>query len=75
VRNPDTITRVTEFIPEIISFIQGIVKKGYGYEVEGSIYFDTDAFDGKKGHYYAKLEPWSKGNRKLIQEGEGAYNE
>ncbi|TFY58096.1 hypothetical protein EVJ58_g6625 [Rhodofomes roseus] len=72
VRDPDTLTRVTEFVPEIASFVEGIVKNGYGYVVDGSVYFDTRAFDKADGHYYAKLEPWSKGNRELLEEGEGA---
>lgn len=71
VRDPDTLTRVTEFVPEIASFVEGIVKNGYGYEVDGSVYFDTRAFDKADGHYYAKLEPWSKGNSELLEEGEG----
>ncbi|THH29629.1 hypothetical protein EUX98_g4562 [Antrodiella citrinella] len=36
VRDPDTLTRVTEYVPEIVSFVEGIVKNGYGYAVEGS---------------------------------------
>jgi cysteinyl-tRNA synthetase len=71
VRQPDLLTRVTEFVPQIVSFIDRIIKNGYGYEVQGSVYFNTDAFDGHNGHHYAKLEPWSKGNRTLLQEGEG----
>src|SRR4051812_10153616 len=71
VRGPDTLTRVTEYIPQIINFVEGIVRNGYAYEVEGSVYFDTAAFDGNNGHSYAKLEPWSKGNGMLLQEGEG----
>jgi cysteinyl-tRNA synthetase len=39
--------------------------------VDGSVYFDTDVFDKADGHNYAKLEPWSKGNRALLEEGEG----
>ncbi|KZT71709.1 cysteinyl-tRNA synthetase [Daedalea quercina L-15889] len=72
VRDPDTLTRVTEFVPEIASFVEGILKNGYAYEVDGSVYFDTRAFDKADEHFYAKLEPWSKGNRELLEEGEGA---
>lgn len=71
VREPDTITRVTEFVPEVIEFVEGIIKNGYAYESEGSVYFDTLAFDKTDGHNYAKLEPWSKGNRELLEDGEG----
>jgi len=71
VRDPDTITRVTEYVPEIVSFVEGIVANGYAYEAEGSVYFNTNAFDKAENHHYAKLEPWSTGNRDLLEEGEG----
>lgn len=71
VREPDILTRVTEYVPEIVAFVAQIVKNGYAYELDGSIYFDTKVFDTTEGHDYAKLEPWSKGNRKLVEEGEG----
>ncbi|KAG5221364.1 cysteinyl-tRNA synthetase [Salix suchowensis] len=71
VRRPDTLTRVTEYVPEIVEFVEGIVKNGYAYEVDGSVYFDTRSFDGADNHHYAKLEPWSTGNRELLEEGEG----
>ncbi|KAG2031456.1 tRNA synthetases class I (C) catalytic domain-containing protein [Suillus americanus] len=74
VRYPDTVTRVTEYVPEVVEFVQGIIKNGYGYEFESSVYFDTGAFDSSDRHDYAKLEPWSKGNRELLAEGEGVLS-
>lgn len=71
VRQPDTLTRVTEYVPEIVAYVEQIVRNGYGYAVDGSVYFDTHKFDQGKNHFYAKLEPWSKGNRELLEEGEG----
>jgi len=72
VRNPDTITRVTEYVPEIVSYVEKIISNGYAYEANGSVYFNTSAFDGAEGHHYAKLEPSSKGNRELLEGGEGS---
>ncbi|MFF2484041.1 cysteine--tRNA ligase [Paenibacillus sp. NPDC058071] len=44
--------RVTEHIPEIIAFIQGLVDKGYAYTSEGDVYFRTSKFEeyGKLSH-------------------------
>ncbi|KAI1298976.1 hypothetical protein EDD11_006598 [Mortierella claussenii] len=72
VRRPDVLTRVSEYIPEIVTFVEKIISNGYAYEAEGSVYFDTAAFDGKDGHHYAKLAPWSKGDAALMEESEGS---
>ncbi|KAL1411223.1 cysteinyl-tRNA synthetase [Vanrija albida] len=73
---PDNITRVSEYVPEIVSFIDGIIKNGFAYEAEGNVWFDVGKFEGAQGdgfrHEYAKLQPNSKGNKKLLDEGEGA---
>jgi len=42
--------RVTECIPEIISFIQDLMNKGHAYARNGNVYFDTSSFEG-----YGKL--------------------
>ncbi|PWY99745.1 cysteinyl-tRNA synthetase [Testicularia cyperi] len=85
VEPPTTLTRVSEYVLEIITFIQQIIDRGYGY-AEGldadkrNVWFDTRAFDGAKSqdgsfeHSYAKLQPWSKGNRELLEEGEGSLS-
>ncbi|SET72716.1 cysteinyl-tRNA synthetase [Oceanobacillus limi] len=44
--------RVTETMGDIISFIEGLVEKGYAYEADGDVYFKPRAFDayGKLSH-------------------------
>lgn len=68
---PDFMTRVSEYVPEIISYVQRIIENGFGYVAEGSVYFDVAAFS-TAGHHYARLCPWSAGNSKFFEEGEGA---
>ncbi|XP_046696727.1 cysteine--tRNA ligase, cytoplasmic isoform X2 [Silurus meridionalis] len=68
---PDVLTRVSEYVPEIVEFVKKIVDNGYGYESNGSVYFDTAKFDGSSGHSYAKLVPEAVGDQKALQEGEG----
>lgn len=72
---PDTLTRVTEYVPEIVQFVERIIENGFAYESEGSVYFDTDAFEGPGGHTYPKLQPGNKGNRELLDEGEGRFTQ
>ncbi|OJJ48451.1 hypothetical protein ASPZODRAFT_61591 [Penicilliopsis zonata CBS 506.65] len=69
---PDELTRVTEFCPEIVDFVAKIVENKFGYVTsDGSVYFDIEAFEAA-GHPYARLEPWSRSDKKLVSEGEGA---
>jgi cysteinyl-tRNA synthetase len=65
------LTRVTEYIPEVVRFVEGIIRNGFAYESGGSVYFDVLSYQ-KSGHAYAKLSPSSFGNVKLIEEGEGS---
>uniref|UniRef100_A0A7N6B094 Cysteine--tRNA ligase, cytoplasmic n=1 Tax=Anabas testudineus TaxID=64144 RepID=A0A7N6B094_ANATE len=68
---PDVLTRVSEYVPEIVEFVRKIVSNGYGYESNGSVYFDTSKFDASPQHSYAKLVPEAVGDQKALQEGEG----
>jgi cysteinyl-tRNA synthetase len=71
VRKPDVLTRVTEYVPEIIAFVEKIIANGFGYELEGSVYFDVQAFKAAS-HDYGKLDPLAVNNASLAQEGEGS---
>jgi cysteinyl-tRNA synthetase len=61
VRAPDTLTWVTEYVPEIVAFVERIIENIYTYSANGNVYFDTEKFYGGDGRAYAKLQPGSKG--------------
>ncbi|XP_074598865.1 cysteine--tRNA ligase, cytoplasmic [Brevipalpus obovatus] len=69
---PETVTRVSEFIDQIIEYIEKIVENGYAYESNESVYFDTVRFNAK--HKYGKLVPEAVGDQKALEEGEGVLN-
>ena len=65
VRPADAYAYVTQFIPQIIAFVQKLIKKGHAYVLEGEgdrdVYFSTDSFPG-----YGKL---SRRNREAMEAG------
>ncbi|KAI3377087.1 hypothetical protein L3Q82_000056 [Scortum barcoo] len=69
--NEHVLTRVSEYVPEIVEFVKKVVSNGYGYESNGSVYFDTSKFDSSPKHSYAKLVPEAVGDQKALEEGEG----
>lgn len=71
VLRPNVLTRVSEYIPEIIDYIQKIIANNLAYESNGSVYFDVNGFDKRDKHHYAKLVPEAYGDAKSLQEGEG----
>lgn len=66
-------TRVSEYVPEIVAYVQRIIDNGFAYESNGSIYFDVGKFDKQEKHYYAKLVPEAYGDTSSLQEGEGKF--
>ncbi|MBE6773532.1 MAG: cysteine--tRNA ligase [Ruminococcaceae bacterium] len=52
IREATTHPKATETMDEIISIVEGLVEKGYAYEVNGDVYFSTKKFSeyGKLSH-------------------------
>jgi len=72
VRPPTIMTRVTEYVPEIVAFVLSLVEQGLAYESNGSVYMDLDALKAA-GHDYRKLVPTSEDTTESqMSEGEGA---
>ncbi|KAE9556057.1 hypothetical protein FO519_000691 [Halicephalobus sp. NKZ332] len=66
---PNILTRVSEYIPEIIEYVERIIKNGYAYTTaDGS-------FQANEKHFYAKLVPEAVGDSeneaKHMKESEG----
>ena len=70
VKEPDVMTRVTENIPCIVSFVDKIVQKGLAYVSNGSVYLSIDEFK-KAGHSYRKLKPGKDTTADEMAESEG----
>lgn len=68
---PDVLTRVSEYVPQIVAYIKQIIDNGLAYESNGSVYFDVGTFDKRDQHHYAKLVPEAYGDSSALQEGEG----
>ena len=61
IKRADVHPRVTDNIEQIIEFVKDLEDKGYAYEVNGDVYFDTKKFEG-----YGKL---SKQNQDELEAG------
>ena len=48
IEDPDCLTRVSEYVPEIVAFVEKIIENGYAYESNGSVYFAVDIYDKKE---------------------------
>ena len=61
VRRPSVLTRVSEYVPEIVDYVSTIIASGFAYATStGDVYFDVAAFRGA-GWPYGRLRPHSVG--------------
>ncbi|MDR3647109.1 MAG: cysteine--tRNA ligase [Candidatus Babeliales bacterium] len=61
--SPDYEPKVTEVIPEIIEFVQGLIDKKMAYEVDGDVYFEIKALPDYGKLSKRKLEDLKSGAR------------
>lgn len=66
VEKAESTPRATGFVPQMISMVKAILKAGYAYERDGSVYFDVQKYH--EGYGYGKLinidfEGFKHGNR------------
>ena len=61
VRDATIEPRATQYIQEIIEMVEGLIEKGYAYEIDGDVYFSVKKFNG-----YGKL---SKKNIDELESG------
>lgn len=75
VKEASIMTRVTEFVPQVVTFVERIIQNGFAYvSEEGSVYFDVNGFKSSSSpikHVYAKLCPRNSCQKTGIDEGEG----
>ncbi|KAK9820845.1 hypothetical protein WJX81_007120 [Elliptochloris bilobata] len=71
-REPSVLTRVSDYMAVIVEYVQHILANGFAYQANGSVYFDTRAFEAA-GHQYGKLCPYAVGSKALAAEGEADF--
>ncbi|KAI5172998.1 cysteinyl-tRNA synthetase [Nematocida sp. LUAm3] len=73
---PTYTTRVSDYIQEIVLFIEKIEKEGYAYESGGSVYFDVRKHREKRKYPLMMCASQSKEEQQeLLEEGEGKLME
>lgn len=56
VKKPTVVTKVSDFIPHIIKFIETLLKANFAYKTsDGSVYFNLNEYS--KSYKYGKLKP------------------
>ena len=45
VREPMARPRATDYIPQMVGMIQGLIEKGHAYQVGGDVYYDVSTFE------------------------------
>ena len=68
IRRADLYPKASETIPDMIKMTEEIIKKGYGYETDGDVYFSVEKFDDYGKLSGQNIEEMKVGTR--VQPGE-----
>jgi len=68
-QRPDISCRASGFIPEMIELVSLLIDKGFGYEVDGDVYFDVSKFEGYGKLSNRRVEDLKEGVRVDVAEG------
>jgi cysteinyl-tRNA synthetase len=60
--------RATDYIKEVVEFVEALIQKGYAYEVDGDVYFNTKKFKTYGELAHQNLEDLQAGARIQIDE-------
>jgi cysteinyl-tRNA synthetase len=60
--------KATEHMDEIIAFVKDLVDKGFAYDIQGDVYFETNKFDGYGKLSQQNLEDLEAGARVSVDE-------
>ena len=69
VARPNYEPRATQFIPEMIKLIEILIEKGYGYQVDGNVYFAVEKFSDYGKLSKRKLDEMIAGARVAVETG------
>ncbi|KAI0978786.1 hypothetical protein GJ496_000095 [Pomphorhynchus laevis] len=72
IKPASVLTRVSEYINEVIAFVEKIIEHGFAYVSNSSVYFNTEAYKSSDTHSYPKLLPEAANDLRSLTEGEGA---
>lgn len=68
ISKPDVTPKATQHIPEMLQFVEGLVQKGYGYEISDGIYFDINKFSNYGRLSRVDLEEQLAGARVIVND-------
>ena len=63
---PDVEPRATEFLSQMIQFIEGLIAKGHAYAVDGDVYFDEASFENYGRLARKQLDELRSGAREQV---------